>query len=110
MDVKIERVESLRGGNGHVIFKHILGKEEMSGRCRIYAELTLEPTCSIGYHIHNGESETYYMLSGEGIYDDNGTSRPVHAGDVTFTPNGRGHGIANTGSENLIFMALIILD
>ena len=36
--------------------------------------------------------------------------RPVKAGDITYTPNGCGHGLENTGDENLVFMALIIYD
>ena len=55
-------------------------------------------------------SETYYILSGKGIYSDNGTLRMVSAGDVTFTPDGKGHGLTNSGDEDLVFMALIILD
>ena len=34
----------------------------------------------------------------------------VRAGDVTFTPDGKGHGLTNSGDEDLVFMALIILD
>ena len=72
--------------------------------------MTIEPGCSLGYHEHHGESETYYILSGKGDYNDNGTVRPVKAGDITYTPNGCGHGLENTGDENLVFMALIIYD
>ena len=50
------------------------------------------------------------ILRGEGDYNDNGTVRPVKAGDVTFTPDGKGHGLKNTGDTDLVFMALIILD
>ena len=42
-------------------------------------------------------------------YDDNGTKRMVKAGDITYTPDGRGHGLINTGDTDLVFMALIIL-
>ena len=45
-----------------------------------------------------------------GDYNDNGTVRPVKAGDVTFTPDGKGHGLKNTGDTDLVFMALIIFD
>lgn len=65
---------------------------------------------SLGYHEHHGESETYYILTGEGNYDDNGRIRPVKAGDVTFTPDGCGHALTNTGDTDLVFMALIIKD
>lgn len=99
------------GGKGHVIIKEILEGEQLNGKCRLYAEVTLEPGCSLGYHEHYGESETYYILSGQGTYNDNGISfRPVEAGDITFTPSGRGHGLANTGNTDLVFMALIILE
>lgn len=106
----IERVENMAGGEGHTILKRILGEKELNGTCRLYAEVTLEPGCSLGYHEHHKESETYYILSGEGEYNDNGDCRMVKAGDVTFTPDGCGHGLKNTGRENLVFMALIILD
>ena len=36
-------------------------------------------------------------------------TRTVKAGDVTWTPDGSGHGLSNeAGSEDLVFMALII--
>ena len=34
----------------------------------------------------------------------------VKPGDVTFTPDGEGHAMTNTGDEDLVFMALIIND
>ena len=100
MEPRIEVKEHMRGGKGHVIMKHLLGEKELNGKCRLYAEITLEPGCEIGYHQHLNESETYYIISGQGVYNDNGT----------FTPNGFSHGLDNTGSENLVMMALIILD
>ncbi len=110
MTTRTERVENMAGGEGHVIIKHILGEKELNGKCRLYAQVTIEPGCSLGYHEHRNESETYFILSGGGEYDDNGNCRPVKAGDVTFTPDGCGHGLKNTGLEDLVFMALIILD
>ena len=98
--MKIRREEHMAGGNGHVIIKEILDAEQV----------TLEPGCSLGYHEHHGESETYYILQGQGEYNDNGTYRPVKAGDITFTPDNHGHALANTGNTDLIFMALIIKD
>lgn len=108
--MKTERVENMCGGEGHVLIKRILGEEELKGKCGLYAQVTIEPGCSLGYHEHHGESETYYILSGTGGYNDNGTVRPVKAGDVTVTSSGNGHGLANTGDTDLVFMALIIFD
>ena len=89
--MKINRIEHMCEGNGHVIIKELLDEQQLN--------------------MHYGESETYYILTGEGEYNDNGTSwRHVKAGDITFTPDGRGHGLANTGNTDLVFMALIIKD
>ena len=104
-----ERIENMCGGKGHVIIEHILGEKELNGKCGLYARVVIEPGCTLGYHEHHNESETYYILSGAGDYDDNGAVRPVKAGDITFTPSGKGHALANTGTTDLVFMALIIL-
>ena len=106
----VERVENMCGGKGHVIIEHILGEKELNGKCGLYAKVTIEPGCTLGYHEHHHESETYYILSGQGLYNDNGQKRPVKPGDVTYTPDGCGHGLDNTGDEDLTFMALIIFD
>lgn len=106
----VERVENMAGGQGHTIIKRLLDEKQLNGKCRLYAEVTLEPGCSLGYHEHHGESETYYIISGKGIYSDNGNLRMVGPGDVTFTPDNCGHGLTNSGDENLVFMALIIVD
>ena len=73
----IRRVENMCGGKGHVIIKDILEGDELKGKCGLYAQVTIEKGCSLGYHEHHGETETYYILSGEGEYDDNGVKRPV---------------------------------
>lgn len=110
METKIEIAKNIAGGNGEVIKKHILGKDELNDKTRMFAEITLAPGTSIGYHPHNGESETYYFLAGTGTYNDNGATREVGPGDVTFTPGGCAHGIENTGTSSLVFIALILRD
>lgn len=72
--MKINRIEHMCEGNGHVIIKELLDEQQLNGKCGLYAEVTLEPGCSLGFHMHYGESETYYILTGEGEYNDNGTS------------------------------------
>lgn len=108
--MEIKKVENMHGGEGHVIIKCLLDEKQLNGKCGLYAEVMIEPGCSLGYHEHHGESETYYILSGKGIYSDNGDLRMVEAGDVTFTPDGKGHALTNSGDEDLVFMALIIFD
>ena len=46
--MKISRIEHMCEGNGHVIIKEILDAPQLNGKCRMYAEVTLEPGCSLG--------------------------------------------------------------
>lgn len=105
-----EVIKKMCGGEGEVIIDHILGEKELNGKCGLYAKVTIPVGSSLGYHEHHQESETYFILKGEGEYDDNGSKRAVKAGDVTFTPDNHGHGLVNTGDVDLEFMALIIFD
>ncbi|MPM14033.1 Oxalate-binding protein [bioreactor metagenome] len=105
----VETHEHKFGGDGSITVRSLLNNpEELNGKGRVFAHTTLNAECGIGYHVHKGESETYYILSGEGEFNDNGTLRKISAGDVTHTPSGEGHGIRNTGREPLEFVALIL--
>lgn len=108
--MKTDIIKNMCGGEGEVIITHILGQKELNAKCGLYAQVTIQPGSSLGYHEHKNESETYYILSGEGEYDDNGKKRIVKAGDVTYTPNGYGHALKPIGKEPIVFMALIIFD
>ena len=101
--------ESLRGGKGSVTITNLLVPGEFKGKARLIARITIEPGCSIGYHIHENEEEIYYILSGVAEYDDNGTVCRLAAGDVSVTLGGEFHGIANPGSEKLELLATILL-
>ncbi len=97
------------GGDGHITVRSLLNDEqEMYGKGRVFAHTTLQPGCSIGYHVHMGESETYYIVSGIAQFNDNGTPITVRKGDVTFTGDGQGHALANIGDEPLEIIALIL--
>ena len=108
--MKVSRIEHMCEGNGHVIIKEILEEPYLAGKCGLYAQVTIQPGSSLGYHEHKNESETYYILSGTAEYNDNGTTRTVKAGDVTYTPDGCGHALKPIGNEPVVFMALIIFD
>lgn len=110
--MKLERtrkvIEKRFGGKGNLISDSILTQNEMSGGCRMYSEITLEAGCSLGYHPHDGETETYFILEGKGIYNDNGTEYEVSSGDVLFCDDGEAHALENTGESDLRFAALIL--
>lgn len=96
------------GGRGSVILEHILDETLYEGLVPTYIKATLKSGCSLGLHQHNGNSEAYYILSGKGIYNDNGVLTEVEAGDTTFTADGESHGLENAGSEDLVFIALVV--
>ena len=77
---------------------------------RLYSLIQLKPGEEVEFHMHVGESESFFFLSGQGIYNDNGTNVDVTPGMITFTPSGEGHAIKNTGDDVMTFIALILVD
>ena len=98
------------GGKGKLVLDKLTNSAVKPSNVTLYAHAKLEPGASVGYHVHRGESEMYYILSGKGLYSDNGTAREVVAGDVTYTLDGEGHSLENAGSSILEFIAFIVRD
>ena len=99
----VERIEGASGGKGILRKEVLIDKEQMGEHCGLFGEVTLEPGAVLGYHEHHGETETYYILSGNGVYVDNGEEIPAKEGDVFFCKDGDGHGLKNTGERDLVF-------
>ena len=97
-------------GNIKLYLSNLAGFEGKNPKLRTFALAEFEPGKEVEFHVHEGECEQYYIISGEGVYNDNGKEIPIAPGTSTFTPSGEGHGIKNTGKEKLIFIALILLD
>lgn len=98
-------------GTGEILVRNLLaGAEEMYQAGRVFAHTTVYPGSEIGYHVHQKESETYYILSGTAQYNDNGKEVTLVAGDVAFTGTGEGHGIKAVGQEPVEMVALILYD
>jgi mannose-6-phosphate isomerase-like protein (cupin superfamily) len=108
-DMEKEVRERMRDGMGKVEIIHLFKKEELKGKVRLLARLVLKKDCSIGFHRHEGEEEIFYIISGKGIVDDNGTSSSVKAGDAVVTGGGAGHSIMNRDDEPLEILAVILL-
>lgn len=108
MKQEIEHYENRSGGVGTIHIERLLSTTEMSDHINMYAKVTIDTHSSIGFHIHEGDNESYYVLSGEARYQDNEIERILHVGDVTYTQSGKGHAIENIGTQPLIIMALII--
>ena len=99
----------IREGVGDTEMHKLLnGADEMYGKGRMFNHMVLAPGNTIGGHNHSGDNEIFYILSGEGEYNDNGTVVTVTPGDVCVCNDGEYHSLANKGSESLEFIALIL--
>ncbi len=103
------RERQIRGGNGECQTLDLQMQEEMP-HCRVFTQFTLKKGVSIGEHVHEGETEYYWILSGEGIVTESDGEKVVRSGDLVITGNGASHAIRNEQDEPLVFLALIILD
>lgn len=101
--------ESMRGGAGTTEILHIVDPDELN-HARLFSKITLPVGASIGEHIHEKETEYYYILEGTGIVGEAEGETVVTPGDVVITGDGASHSIRNTGDIPLRFLAVILLD
>jgi mannose-6-phosphate isomerase-like protein (cupin superfamily) len=106
-EMKVEAKEHLRDGEGTTNMVHLLDGSTQKN-ARLFAKVTLNPGCSIGYHRHDSETEYYFILSGSGTVNDDGKEVHITQGDSMITGNGASHSIKNTGSVPLVFHAIIV--
>jgi quercetin dioxygenase-like cupin family protein len=102
-DVKVQ----LRGGNGNTVFEKFFADDQLPKNYKVFSEMVLAPSCSIGYHSHIGESEIYYVLDGAGDINVDGNTIAAKPGDVAVCKNGSSHSVVNTGSKDLRILAVI---
>ena len=100
--------EFMRGGKKQVEQTEL--SAQLPEKVRIFNVLTLIPGASIGYHVHEGETELFYFLEGNGRVQDDDRFHDVSAGDSMTTFSGHGHGVENTGDNDLVILAVIVKD
>ncbi len=108
-EMTITERKQMRGGTGTAEILHIVDSHTLN-HARLFAKITLPEGASIGKHIHDKETEYYYILQGNGIVEEADGEKKVAAGDVVITGNGASHSIKNTKTTPLVFLAVIILD
>ena len=106
-EMKGEDKEKMRDGKGSTHLTYLVDSNTQKN-ARMFAEIILNPGCSIGYHQHDSETEYYFILSGIGTVNDDGTEVEVKQGDSIITGNGASHSIKNTGSVPLTFHAIVV--
>lgn len=103
---EVVKAEHVNGGAGYILKEALIAGDQLGEHCKMFSQVTIPAGCELGHHEHHGETETYYVLSGKGIYEDNGTEIPAEAGDVFFCEDGSGHGMK--AIDDVTFVALIL--
>lgn len=101
-------MENFKGGEGQIVIRQFLTKEESNGAGRVFAEITIPPGSSVGEHVHEGDFETYYVLKGKALLNDNGTEVTLLPGEVNICKDGEFHSIKNVGEDNLVLIAIVL--
>ncbi len=94
-------------GKGEVIIEPLFSPDEFEAAVRFCARVTLVPGSSIGLHQHTAEDELYFIIEGSGEAADEDGKYPVSAGHSILTRSGESHSIENTGSCDLVLIAVI---
>ena len=108
-DMPTEHRSAWRGGEGAPKITYICPGCKPD-HWRFVGLMEFAPGESIGDHVHQGETELYYIVEGEGTVTENGEPVVVTAGDSVLTGNGAGHSIKNTGAGKLSVLAVIVND
>ena len=100
--------EHMRGGAGTAQLTALLS--QLPENARLFSEIRLAPCASIGYHVHENETELFYFIEGCGRVQDDDQFYDVNAGDSMATFSGHGHSVENTGDHDLVILAVIVTD
>ena len=107
-DLPVEFRENMRGGEGTVSIFHAAAKGALPPGLRLHAQVVLPVGASIGEHVHENETELFYVLQGQGEMLQDGEWMPLSPGDATSTGGGESHALRNTGGEPFVVMATIV--
>ncbi|HIS02745.1 MAG TPA: cupin domain-containing protein [Candidatus Pullichristensenella avicola] len=103
-----ETREHMRGGAGAALLTP--ASKQLPANARLFSEIRLAPGASIGYHVHENETEMFLFLEGEGRVMDDDEEILVHPGDSMATFSGHGHAVENVGTTDLVLVAVIVKD
>ncbi|MDR0287674.1 MAG: cupin domain-containing protein [Clostridiales bacterium] len=112
-DKFMEVREQMRGGEGKVMLEHFLQGKKLPANVRMAALLTLENGSSIGYHVHDRESEIYYVITGEISYSekpDGSEAVTLERGDFTCAGHGGGHTVKGVSEKPAQFLAIVVTE
>ena len=105
-----EELRVIADGAGEIILRHKFEREQLFGKSRLVAEVTIRPGHSIGMHPHDPDAEIYYMLSGALVsINPDGSEEPFLPGDTMLTGDGDSHSVRNDTDQDAKMLAIVML-
>ena len=92
-----------------VLWKDLIGRERGASQAMSLGVAEIPPGAALARHRH-AAPEIYYLLSGAGSVEVDGTDYPVAAGAAVFIPGGAPHAFSNTGSSTITFVYVFPVD
>ncbi|MCI2048723.1 MAG: cupin domain-containing protein [Lachnospiraceae bacterium] len=105
-DFTVEQ-EHAENGLGNFTMRYPITGKELPPHMRLMCEVIIEPGQECRTHVHEGDTEIYYMLSGRAEYTGAEGTNTLKPGDVTVCYDGESHAIRCVGDETLRFLAFI---
>lgn len=99
-------LENLHGGNGRIKLEKC--EVDQHQKLELLVKVTVPINGSIGYHQHIDDYEGYYILNGEGVFQDKHGKSKVESGDFCLINTGDSHGIENTGATEMTIFAIVM--
>ena len=93
--------QNMRGGEGSV--QLVKYADDVNSVVRI----TIKKGSSIGWHIHEGDQEIIYVISGKGICIEDDKEYELVPGFANYCAKGKNHSIKNIYDEDLELFAVI---
>lgn len=109
LDVTLEDTV-IHEGKGMCRHATVFSGSEIEAPVQFINYTVIPPEASFGLHRHQKNNEFYVILSGEGVYQEDGTETAVKKGDIIMNAPFGTHGIMNTGEadmEVLVFEVMI---
>jgi len=104
-DAERTELPNCQGGDGTLYCSDFFAGEA-PGAFDFVRCLVLPSGTSIGSHVHEGTDELYVVLSGEGVYEENGERTAVATGDLVVLRSGGSHALYNTSVFDLRLLAV----
>lgn len=96
-----EQIEGFKGGEGLLLTRNFVDEHTRIMRS------SLQPGARSGEHLHGGNFEVMYVLSGVLTCHYDGQTEECHAGEAHYCPKGHKHWFENLGKEPVEYLAIV---